>query len=520
MERKYVSILLGIAAVYCYSLTTVLTGQPSGSVFYADSQNGNDRNDGKSADKAWKSLDKVNTYIFRPGDTLLLKCGSTFTGQFSPKGSGKEMAPVVISSFGKGEKPKIMGNGQVQSAVYLHNTEYWEISGLDISNAGDERKAERTGVKIYISDFGTAHSIHLRNLDIHDVNGSLVKEEGGGAGISVQNKGEKIISAFDGLLIEDCAIKRCERNGISSSGYWMRQNWHPNLHVVIRRNILEEIPGDGIVLIACDGAIVEHNIISNGSRLLPENESAAGIWPWSCDNTLVQFNEVSGQKAPWDGQGFDSDWNCRNTIIQYNYSHDNEGGFLLVCNDGSTHPPFSAGNTGTIVRYNVSINDGIRPHRTRSGMFSPTIHFAGPVKNTRIYHNFIYAPKKQTDSIDNTIISMTSWNGFADSTFFVSNIFCTEDTSRLNLGESTNHMFRHNVYYGPKPNIPKDISYVLVETGNNRETPGDMGIADIIKEVILNSNSSCTDVGMLIHNTCRNDFLGYTIWALLQTIKY
>ena len=33
---------------------------------------------------------------------------------------------------------------------------------------------------------------------------------------------------------------------------------------------------------------------------------AAGIWPWSCDNTLVQFNEVSGHKAPWDAQGFDS----------------------------------------------------------------------------------------------------------------------------------------------------------------------------------------------------------------------
>ena len=28
--------------------------------------------------------------------------------------------------------------------------------------------------------------------------------------------------------------------------------------------------------------------------------------------------------------------NCNNTIIQYNYSHDNEGGFLLICNTGET----------------------------------------------------------------------------------------------------------------------------------------------------------------------------------------
>lgn len=69
--------------------------------------------------------------------------------------------------------------------------------------------------------------------------------------------------------------------------------------------------------------------------MLPDTEAAAGIWPWSCDNTLVQFNEVSGHKAPWDAQGFDSDWNCRGTVIQYNYSHDNYGGLVLVCNDGT-----------------------------------------------------------------------------------------------------------------------------------------------------------------------------------------
>ena len=45
---------------------------------------------------------------------------------------------------------------------------------------------------------------------------------------------------------------------------------------------------------------------------------------------MIQFNEVSDHKAPWDAQGFDSDWNCRRTLIQYNYSHDNEGFELLL----------------------------------------------------------------------------------------------------------------------------------------------------------------------------------------------
>ncbi len=52
--------------------------------------------------------------------------------------------------------------------------------------------------------------------------------------------------------------------------------------------------------------LIEYNVMRNCPDMLPDTEAAAGIWPWSCDNTLVQFNEVSGHKAPWDAQGFDS----------------------------------------------------------------------------------------------------------------------------------------------------------------------------------------------------------------------
>ena len=75
--------------------------------------------------------------------------------------------------------------------------------------------------------------------------------------------------------------------------------------------MIEEVPGDGIVPIGCDSTLIEYNVMRDCPDMLPDTEAAAGIWPWSCDNTLVQFNEVSGHKAPWDAQGFDSDWNCR-----------------------------------------------------------------------------------------------------------------------------------------------------------------------------------------------------------------
>ena len=66
-------------------------------------------------------------------------------------------------------------------------------------------------------------------------------------------------------------------------------------------------------------------------------DAAAGIWPWDCDDTIIQFNEVSGMKGTVDGQGFDSDFLCRRSLFQYNYSHNNDGGFMLICTPGNSY---------------------------------------------------------------------------------------------------------------------------------------------------------------------------------------
>ena len=42
-----------------------------------------------------------------------------------------------------------------------------------------------------LEDFGTAHHIVLDGLDVHDVNGSLVKKEGAGYGILWENSGSE-----------------------------------------------------------------------------------------------------------------------------------------------------------------------------------------------------------------------------------------------------------------------------------------------------------------------------------------
>lgn len=422
--------------------------------YYIDATNGNDANDGLSAAKAWKSLERASRITFRSGEKLLLKRGEMFGGELEVTGKGTSTQPVVIDAYGKGDKPCIVGNERSLYAMRILNSDYVTVRNLEIVNTGSQPLPGRTGLKIECRNYGVSHHITVDSLTIRDVNGSLVKEQGGGSGIHIVNGGDSVTSCFDSLRIENCHILRCARNAMIWDGYYDRRNWHPSKHTIVRNNLIEQVPGDGIVPIGCDSTLIEYNVMRDCPETLPDTEAAAGIWPWSCDNTIIQFNEVSGHKAPWDAQGFDCDYNCTNTVIQYNYSHDNYGGMVLICDSGERS--YSLGNQNSTVRYNISIGDGIRPHATRVGMFSPGIHLAGPVKNTLIERNIVHLNAKPVAATDRSMIVADSWGGYADSTFIQKNIFYTAETSRFMMTESTNNVFSDNWYIGTYTVLPSD----------------------------------------------------------------
>jgi hypothetical protein len=458
-------------------------------VYYVDSELGNDSNSGTSPDQAWGSLEKVNTAVFEPGDKILFKSGTIYYGQLEPKGSGVKGNPIIINRYGIGKKPAIHGKGEALHTVLLHNVEYWEVKNLEITNTGSERVALRRGVIIRAENFGDCHHIILDSLEIHHVNGSLVKKDGGGSAILWQNSGDEVPTRFIDLIIQNSYLHHCERNGINSKGNINREKWHPSVGVIIRNNVLENIPGDGIVPIDCDGAIIENNVLRHFPDILSHEEAAAGIWPWSSDNTIIQYNEVSDHKAKWDGQGFDSDFNCIGTTIQYNYSHDNYGGFLLICNNGFNYK--SKGNIGTkktIIRHNISINDGIRPYPTkRKGDFSPIFHITGPTENTIINNNLIILSK---NTLDNTIVRMDNWgNLWPKNTLFENNIFYAETPSKFMFGDDTETIFNRNNYYGNLDNLPKDPNAFFTKPNFVNEHARGRGF-EILKNFMLKKNDA------------------------------
>ena len=391
---------------------------------YYVSQTGNDANTGLSDEQAWASLRRVNRQVFKPGDRILFAAGHSFQGQLEVKGSGSATAPIRVDRYGEGPNPAIHGGGGKLHTVLLENVEYWEVRNLEVTNTGKQPRATRRGVIVRARDFGDCHHIILEGLEIHHVNGSLVKRKGGGSGILWENGGDKVKTRFVGLRILNCHIHHCERNAINSRGYARRTHWHPSVDVVIRGNLIEQVPGDGIVPIGTDGTLIEYNVIRKGVDSLPQKEAAAGIWPWSSDRTLIQFNEVSDHRAKWDGQGYDADFNCFGTVIQYNYSFDNWGGFLLICNNGASYgSPMNMGTKDTVVRYNLSINDGLRPYETHVGFFSPTFHITGPVENTKISRNIVILPTKPMPEIKNDLLIAGDWgHAYPDGVEFSENV--------------------------------------------------------------------------------------------------
>ncbi len=484
-----------------------LTHSPGNTTYYVDSAGGNDQRDGTAPENAWKTLDRVNGVLFAPGDKILLKAGSRFSGQLAPWGSGKEGAPIIVDHYGAGGKPRINAVGRFHEALLLENQEYWEVSNLELTNQGWLRRGYRCGVRVAAWDFGTMRHIHLKNLIVRDVNGSVRKGRAEGHGILWENGGQKKPSRFDDLLIEGCHLLRTDRNGICGySEHSDRQSWFPSLRVVIRGNLLEDIGGDGIKPWGCDGVLVEHNRLDGANCRAPDY--SAGLWPWSCDNAVFQFNEVSGVHGTRDGQAFDSDGNCRNAVFQYNYSHDNDGGFMLICDDGAWAAPGSAGNVHTVVRYNISQNDGAR-----------TFHLSGPLKDVWVYNNVFYVGP----GLDVPLLLFTDYHGWADGVHVVNNIFYAAGTFRYShgvskhldgsyetkpgFGESTNVQFEDNVYFGHHVNPPQDPKALQVDPLLANPGSGRRGVGSL-EGYELKEGSPCIRAGVPIAENGGRDFWG------------
>lgn len=495
---------------------------------YFVSPGGNDSSDGLSVKGAWKTIAKVNSMVFKPGDKILFESGATFKGQLKPLGSGAEGNPITLSSFG-GEARPIIDFGEAEGAgILLENVSWWEIKGMEItSKAPFKIGVGRQGIAVTASGAGNdlRHFV-IKDNYIHDIWGQM-----GGRGLNVGYYSSAILvrivrdrasfhdpsykpSTINDVLIEGNTIERIDKCGIVC--------WGARDNVVVRKNRMDNLGGDGIFVNGPYRGLIEYNVIRRscmraGAADLPGDDGwwphVAACWIQNTEETVMQFNEVynTGRNL-YNGDGFayDFDFNCRNCIAQYNYSKENHGFLLLMYNI-----------YGNIARYNISEND--KTH---------LIQMQGSLKedNNILYNNVFY--------VDHGLLDIDFFRGDHPESAkdindlgarFLNNIFYATGQGRFRTAYSTGQtwerkfddtlspdlpagsIFFGNCYFGPwKNGLPDDPQALVADPQFAAPGTGGDGLRTL-KGYMLRACSPCIGAGVNIPDNGGRDFFGQPV---------
>jgi hypothetical protein len=181
----------------CFVLAILLGPRPCEggldrqSAYYVSNE-GNDAHPG-TKELPWRTLGKISSYDFIPGDTIHFARGSRFTGGFIIDSSGQPGRPITFTSYGHGTPPvftnprysrlkgnaiRINGSYVVIDGLFFHNCpkspvceDIRTLGAVFISASADHnivQNCEMTKTPIGIQTYGQ-HTLITRN-HIHDNN--------------------------------------------------------------------------------------------------------------------------------------------------------------------------------------------------------------------------------------------------------------------------------------------------------------------------------------------------------------
>ena len=530
MKKKWMSRTLALALAG----TTVASMVPTvpvnakehaatGTTYYVDSQSGSDSNAGTSESKAFKTLDKVNDLNLEPGDTVLLKKGSVFEDQalkFTKEDSGTAEAPVKVSTYGEGDRPKINTNGHgqwelnygtpldnqnhkwkgtVSSSILIEDTEYLEIEGLELTNDrksttdtekdkvyNDANAMDRTGVAGVAKDNGTVDHIVLNDLYIHDVTGNVYNKHMTNGGIyfivaKPTNEGETGIARYNDVQIRNCSLDTVNRWGIAVGyTYQWRQFETGELpdatmakygssNVVIENNYLNHVGGDAITTMYLDRPLIQYNVSENAAEQINTTDYSKNQPSLDANGNP---NGTQGVGAGRVAAGI-WPWKCKNAIFQYNEcfktlnaSNGNGDGqpWDADYGDGTNYQyNYSHGNTASTIMFcgGNSVNNTFRYNISQNEDMGP-LDPAGNSGNCQVYNNTFYI-KEGLDTIWSTVHRNNGPVDMENNIFYFASKtpVTVRDWNPENKGNKT---YSNNLYYNIT-NLPSDAAAVKVDAG-------------------------------------------------------
>lgn len=403
---------------------------------------GNDSNDGNSFRTAWRSLDKINSTDFNPGDSIFLEGSAVLKGtiKLSAADNGAKGKSVVITSYGKGKAIVDAADGD---GFFADNASHLTLSSLIFRGSGVE-KNNGSGIHFYANDSTEAPS----GIDIADCDVKGFRNHG----ITIGCNDKEDYKGYQHVRITHCTATENGNAGFASYGsqkaFQHRNFYMSHCKAFGNRGIITRTDGhsgNGIVMGMVDGLLIEHcEAYDNGADNRCNDGGPVGIWVWMCRNAIIQYctshdNHTGSTK---DGGGFDIDGGASDCVIQYNYSYNNDGAGYLLAEYGALFP-----FTNNVIRFNISVNDG-----RKNGYGAITVWGADSlhrVTNSYVYNNTIYMDDK---NVVNGIPAVVSFMGpNFQHVVIANNIFTVGDSAHfINSDEMIKKpqaWLLHNNYY-------------------------------------------------------------------------
>lgn len=401
---KLTSLIMSIV-ILMSSLCIFAFAEDEKNYYYIDSIDGNDADSGLTEAEAVKTIAGLKDLYIGPGTHFLFRKGGEYECEVTLTCDGTKDNPIVISSYGEGEKPILYTNKNTE-VFRLFDCSYLTLSDLHIKapNGGGIwiDTYNRTSVGITIDNI---YFEDMQNYKVHSRDNLSYGAATARAAVMVKGLPANSRYAVNDLTITNCEVYNCA-NGFLIWGSWndSQTPWCENEEdidpvyntgLLIKGCYFHEMDAEAVIVGMCDGALVTHCRAINccQGEGIDENGDieyfTAAMWFWGSENSTIQYCEIAGQKNVGDGMAVDFDSHTNNCTYQYIYSHDN---MRFMCNN-----PNYSGHHGNTVRYCLSVNDNVARSTTAVGkcgehefsFYNNTIVNCGEFQFRNIYNSYI-----------------------------------------------------------------------------------------------------------------------------------
>lgn len=456
--RTQLLLLLSVLALFCQSCTTV-----NGTNFYISNQ-GSDRNHGRTPDNAWKSISKLSGANIHAGDTIFLERGSVWRETLTLNYSGTKAGYIVITAYGNNtENPVIKGSEVTKWApsgvvnvwksekTFAHNPR--SVRG-EYGNIWFELARKDTVVWGEFRQYDEQLTALNTTYDFAYANGKVYIYSEGDPNSDYTN------------------IEVCQRNAcISLNDHDYIEINGVDVHYASNAGIWEKWPTskrDGLIVRNC-------NIGYIGVK---DSPSAYGIYTWHsnflCEKNII--HDCGRRGVSYFGSSNSSDVIVKHAIIQDNifYNGWHTTALDLIVERGSNVTIDSVIFRRNLVYETPVIKRGVGgiPNSNHVFIANQSGPANGRVKNIYIYNNvFKYAPGSsvKTEHVENLYVYNNTFYKFNPNVSnFQSHVQISGDPSGGTYSSIVNNIFYHNGRFTTNNNLQCiKIDKDLVEKGTD-----------------------------------------------------